>query len=83
MPYTHTIVAHPGLTSDQLKSREGWDQLHLVGEIRTAQAATFVFETEHMIGLFASSDLLRAAPEVWNFYGNCDGQSRRQQSTSL
>lgn len=78
MPYTHTIVAHPSLTSDQLQHRVGWDQLHLVGEIRTAQAATFVFESENMIGLTVL-DLLACAPEVWN----CDGQSRRQPSSSL
>jgi hypothetical protein len=82
MPYTHTVVAHPSLTSDQLKLRQGWDQLQFVGEIRTDQSATFVFESENMIGL-AALNMLACAPEVWNFYGNCDAQSRRPQSSSL
>jgi hypothetical protein len=83
MPYTHTVVDHPSLSRDQLQQRQGWNQLHLVGEIRTAQAATFVFESESPLGLTASLDLLQAAREIWHLYGNCDGKSRRQQSSSL
>ena len=83
MPYTHIVVAHPGLSRDQLQQRPGWDQLQFIGEVITAQAATFVFTSESLLGLFASSDLLRVSPEVWHLYGNCDEKSRRPQSSSL
>lgn len=89
MAYTHIVIGPPDFEGSQLQSRKGWEQMKLVGEVRTAQALTLVFESENPVAtpvsmsagrLSLTMDLLDAAPEIWHLYANCDGRPRQRSS---
>lgn len=91
MAYTHIVIGPPDLEGAQLQSRQGWEQMKLVGEMRTAQASTLVFESEKLITMPVSTSggelslslgLFEAAPEIWYLYANCGGR-RPQRSFNL
>jgi hypothetical protein len=86
--YTHILIGAPTLEKQSIVTLEPWKQFRLVGETRTAQANTFVFESDVPLqipvgvgrsgGVVLSLDILNNISEAWFLYGNCDGHPHSQ-----
>lgn len=96
--YTQIVIGAPDLDTQQLLAAEPWKNYRFVNEIRTPQAATFVFESNEPIkipveiggedpigrrGMCIGLGLLANVPDVWYLYGNCDGHAHAPQSFHL